>query len=64
MIGAAVAASLAVPPVATIGIGVGAAALGVSVGRSVWQMLARRSAREVHNVASELAAAAREMADG
>ena len=64
MIGAAVAASLAVPPAAAIGIGVGAAALGVGIGRSVWQMLARRSAREVQRVTSELATAAREMADG
>lgn len=53
MIGGGVAASLGVPAVPGIAIGVGAIALGVGIGRSVWQVLARRSAREVQRLASE-----------
>ncbi|HSM16410.1 MAG TPA: hypothetical protein VK845_05350 [Gemmatimonadales bacterium] len=63
MIGGAVAASVAVAPLVGIGIGLGGAALGLGIGRSVWQMLARKSAREVERVAGELAEAAREMAE-
>ena len=63
MIGGAIAASVAVVPVVGIGIGLGGAALGLGIGRSVWQMLARKSAREVERVAGELAEAAREMAE-
>lgn len=63
MIGGAVAASVAVVPVAGIALGVGGAALGFGIGRSVWHMLTRKSAREVERVASELAEAAREMAE-
>jgi hypothetical protein len=63
MIGGAIAASAAVVPVVGIGIGLGGAALGLGIGRSVWQMLARKSAREVERVAGELTEAAREMAE-
>jgi hypothetical protein len=63
MIGGAIAASAAVVPVVGIGIGLGGAALGLGIGRTVWQALARKSAREVERVAGELAEAAREMAE-
>jgi hypothetical protein len=63
MIGIAVAASLGVAAVGWIGLGVGTAAVGMGIGRSIWQMLAQRNAREVEQVASALATAANEMAD-
>ena len=61
-LGVLAAASIEVTPVAVIGSGVGAAMLGVGVGRWIWQLLARRSAREVQSMAGELAATARELA--
>lgn len=63
MIGGAIAASAAVVPVVGIGLGLGGAALGLGIGRSVWQAMARRSAREVERVAGELAEAAKDLAD-
>lgn len=63
-LGAAIAASLGVASIGTIGIGVGAATLGIGIGRSIWQMLARRSERQVEKVATALVAAAGEMTDG
>ena len=63
MIGGAIAASAAVIPVVGIGIGLGGAALGLGIGRSVWQALARKSAREVERVAGELTEAARELSE-
>jgi hypothetical protein len=63
MIGGAVAASVAVVPVVGIGLGLGGAALGLGIGRSIWQIMSRKSAREVERVAGELAEAARDMAD-
>ncbi len=63
IIGGGVAASSGGGAVTGVAIAVGVAALGAGIGRTVWQALARRSAREVHSVATELALAAREMAD-
>ena len=64
MIGGAVAASAGGISTATgVAIAAGVATLGVGIGRTVWQVLARRSAREVQSVATELALAAREMSD-
>ncbi len=57
-IGAAVAASLGVTAVGTIGVGVGAATVGLGIGRSIWQMLARRGERQVERIVSALVAAA------
>ncbi len=60
---AAVAASAGASVAAGIAIAAGGVVLGTGIGRSVWQMLARRSAAEVQGVAGALAATAREMAD-
>lgn len=58
MLGAALAASAALTPLAVIGVGAGVAALGAGLGRAAWQALARRRDRLVHAIATELAAAA------
>ena len=65
MIGGAVAASVAIPAIGAIGLGVavGGAALGVGIGRGIWHMMSRRSERQVEKVVTELVTAAGEITD-
>lgn len=65
MIGGALAASAGGISTATgVGLGLGLAAVGVGIGRSIWTVLARRSAAEAERVADALVAAAREASSG
>lgn len=61
MLGAGVAASVGIAPLAIVGATVGAALLGAGIGRTIWQTIARRSEREVERIASQLVTAAGEM---
>ncbi len=59
MIAGAIAASPGVGPVSGIGLAVAGAITGLGLGRSVWQALARRRARDTEELAEAIAAAAR-----
>jgi hypothetical protein len=61
MLGAGVAASVGIAPLAVIGVTAGAAVLGASIGRTIWQTIARRSEREVQRIATQLVTAAGDM---
>jgi hypothetical protein len=63
IIGGGIAASSALGPASGIAVAVGAAALGVGIGRTIWETMARRNVREVERVADALAATARELAE-
>ena len=64
LIGGAVAASMGVTAIGTIGVGVGAAAIGMGIGRSIWQLVARRSERQVEEIATALVTATGEITEG
>lgn len=61
MLGAGVAASTGA--IGMVGVGVAAAALGIGIGRGIWQLLARRSERQVEEVATALANAASDITE-
>lgn len=61
MLGAGVAASVGIAPLAVIGATVGAAVVGAGIGRTIWQTIARRSEREVERISTHLVTAAGEM---
>ncbi|MDH3290414.1 MAG: hypothetical protein OEO20_12355 [Gemmatimonadota bacterium] len=61
VLGAGVAASAGIAPLAVIGVAAGAAVLGASIGRTIWQTLAKRSEREVERMATQLVTAAGDM---
>ncbi|HET9066135.1 MAG TPA: hypothetical protein VFN22_09995 [Gemmatimonadales bacterium] len=58
MIAGAMAASASIGPVSGVGLALGGAALGLGLGRTVWQALARRRARDTQALADSLAGAA------
>jgi CO/xanthine dehydrogenase Mo-binding subunit len=64
MIGAAVAASVGVTALGTVGVGVAAAAIGMGIGRSIWQTVARRSERQVEEIATALVTATGDITEG
>lgn len=64
MFGASAAASAGLGALAVLGGGVGAAIVGVGIGRAIWHGVSRRSARLVDDVARDLADLARGQAAG
>ncbi|MEO8480166.1 MAG: hypothetical protein ABI542_11100 [Gemmatimonadota bacterium] len=63
MIAGGIAASPGVGPVSGIGLALGGAIAGLGLGRSVWQALARRRARDAEELASTLADAVQARVD-
>ena len=55
---------MGVTAIGTIGVGVGAAAIGMCLGRSIWQLVARRSERQVEEIATALVTATGEITEG
>ena len=63
MFGAGIALGSRIGPLAVIGVGLGALALGVSLGRWAWFTIARRSERRVQDLAARLVEAAGKSAE-
>ncbi len=61
MLGAGLAASSQVSALAGTAIGLGAGLLGFGIGRTIWRVMAGRSARDTQRVANEIALAAAEV---